>query len=133
MKKSNFQFTNPFLTRLRFDVNNEFLLHEKLDNDLFEMKHNFNTEIRRNKKENKAYVALSLKINENENKAPFFLDISIASNFIWNDNISEEMVNSMLKYNAPALLLGYMRPIVASITNSSVFPVYNLPFINFRE
>ena len=43
------------------------------------------------------------------------------------------MVNSMLNVNAPALLLGYMRPIVSSITNSSALPVYNIPFINFKE
>lgn len=133
MKESNFQFTNPFLKKLKFDVNDSFLSQKKLDNNLLEMEHNFNTEIGHNKKENKAYVELSLTINENNNKAPFFLSISVASYFIWNDDMSEEMIDSMLKYNAPALLLGYMRPIVANVTNASVFPVYNLPFMNFRE
>lgn len=37
----------------------------------------------------------------------------------------------MINTSAPAPLLGYMRPIVASITNSSKYPAYNLPFINF--
>lgn len=133
MKESNFQFANPFLTKLKFDVNDSFLSQKKADNDLFEMEHNFNTEIKRSKKENKAYVELSLTINEDNKKAPFSLRISVASNFMWSDNMDEEMIDSMLKYNAPALLLGYMRPIVANVTNASVFPVYNLPFMNFRE
>lgn len=29
--------------------------------------------------------------------------------------------------------MGYMRPIVAGLTNSSNFATYNLPFINFKE
>lgn len=44
-----------------------------------------------------------------------------------------EISEAMLKCNAPALLLSYMRPIVANITNVSKFPVYNLPFVNFQE
>ena len=49
------------------------------------------------------------------------------------EDLSDERVESMLKMNAPALLLGYMRPIVAGLTNSSNFATYNLPFINFKE
>ena len=64
--------------------------------------------------------------------APFKLKIKVASDFKW-EYIEEERVNAMLKNNAPALLLSYMRPIVASITNSSNFPAYNLPFMNFKE
>ena len=56
----------------------------------------------------------------------------MASDFKWED-LDEKTVDSMLNLNAPALLLSYMRPIVANITNSSKFPTYNLPFINFKE
>ena len=40
---------------------------------------------------------------------------------------------SVLEKNAQALLIGYLRPIVANITNVSKFPAYNLPFINLNE
>ena len=56
----------------------------------------------------------------------------MSSDFEWED-MDESMIDTMLHINAPALLLGYMRPIVATITNSSKYPVYNLPFINFNE
>lgn len=62
----------------------------------------------------------------------FKLRIKVASDFKWED-LDEKTAESMLNLNAPALLLGYMRPIVANITNSSNFPAYNLPFINFKE
>lgn len=41
-----------------------------------------------------------------------------------------ETVGECLNVNAPALLLSYMRPIVANITSSSIFPAYHLPFVN---
>lgn len=49
------------------------------------------------------------------------------------EEMDKKIIESMLRMNAPALLLGYMRPIVANITNSSNFPVYNLPFLNVKE
>ena len=62
---------------------------------------------------------------------PFELEIKVASDFKWDDSLSDEKVEYMLNTNAPALLLSYMRPIVANITNASKIPAYNLPFINF--
>ncbi len=82
--------------------------------------------------ENRARVSLTLKVNAENKEAPFELEIKVVSDFKWED-MDENMVNSMLNVNAPALLLGYMRPIVSSITNSSALPVYNIPFINFKE
>ena len=97
-----------------------------------EMQNSFNIQVARSKNENRANVKLTLETNAENEKAPFKLRITMASDFKWED-MDEKTVESMLKMNAPALLLGYMRPIVANITNSSNFPVYNLPFLNFKE
>ena len=56
----------------------------------------------------------------------------MVSGFTWND-LDDEMVDTLLRQNAPALLLSYARPIIASITNASKFPTYNIPFFDFSE
>lgn len=37
------------------------------------------------------------------------------------------------KVNAPSLLLGYMRPLISNITNSSQYPTFNIPFLDMQE
>lgn len=129
MKTSKLQFLNPYLVELNFNENENF---DRKNNKELEMQNKFDIEIQKHKDENIAKVQLSLNINKDNEDAPFKLSIKVASDFIWED-MEEKAVENMLNLNAPALLLGYMRPIVANITNVSSFPVYNLPFINFKE
>lgn len=129
MKESKFQFLNPYLEEVYFIVNPDFNVD---NNENIEMKNSFGVQIKRDENGNRANVSLELKTNIEDEKAPFQLQIKVASDFQWED-LDDEQVKAMLKLNAPSLLLGYMRPIVASITNSSRMPVYNLPFINFKD
>lgn len=78
-------------------------------------------------------MTLTLNVNKENAKAPFMIEISAASDFKWDDHVENDLADNMLHVNAPALLLGYMRPIVANITNSAGYPAYNVPFINFTE
>ena len=130
MRSSKFQFLNPYLEEISFSANSNF--DAEIDNNGFEMQNNFNIQIQKKENENRANVKLILETNLENEEAPFKLCIKVASDFKWED-LDDKTVESMLNYNAPALLLGYMRPIVANITNSSNFPAYNLPFINFKE
>ena len=130
MKSSKFQFLNPYLEELYFTANPEYAPDSAEIG--IEMQNAFNVQVARSKNENKANVKLTLETNTENEKAPFKLRISMASDFKWED-MDEKTIDSTLRLNAPALLLGYMRPIVANITNSSSFPVYNLPFFNFKE
>lgn len=130
MKKSDFQFSNPQIEYLNFSQNDEFKPTELG----VSMENSFHTEIDKSdeKNSNEAKVSLTLQLNKNNENSPFTLDIRMSAWFHWNSEISDK-IDAMLNTNAPALLLGYMRPIVASITNSSKYPVYNLPFINFMS
>lgn len=125
MRTSDFQFLNPYLKEISYVINREFQLY-----DDFKMDNSFSVNIKRN--ENMANVELLLETNLEKENAPFKLKIKVASDFKW-ENLDEKEVEMMLNVNAPALLLGYMRPIVANITNSSNLPAYNLPFINFMD
>lgn len=130
MKPSNFQFTNPYLKEISFTINSDFDVNiVKTD---IEIENAFNVNIEREENSNEANVELELQVNNENENVPFKLQIKVASHFKWK-NLDEETIVSMLKVNAPALLLGYMRPIVANITNASIFPAYNLPFMNFNE
>lgn len=128
MSTSKFQFISPYLVELSFVVNPEF----NVEDDEFEMKNSFFVNVKKMQNTNRAKVELTLEINMENEDAPFQLKIKVASDFIW-EELDGEKVDSLLNMNAPALLLGYMRPIVANITNSSSFPVYNIPFINFKD
>lgn len=127
MTKSKFQFVNPYLEELKFCENKAF---ERERNSAIEVKNTFNVHIER-REENSAKVQLILNMNAENENAPFQLKAVVASEFRW-EELEDKAVEDMLNLNAPALLLGYMRPIVANITNVSSFPVYNLPFINFK-
>ena len=128
MKPSKFQFLNPYLKEVHFVVNPDF----NIDDGEIEMQNSFHVQVKRSENDNRANVELGLDMNLNNEKTPFKLQIRVASDFKW-DDLDDKTVDAMLEQNAPALLLGYMRPIVANITNSSNFPAYNLPFINFKD
>ena len=128
MRKCGFQFQQPCLENIEFKLNLEFEPEESG----FEMENSFTVEVDKNSENNMARVALTLNLNKNNNKAPFELTIKMASEFKW-EKPDEEVAEELLKCNAPALLLSYMRPIVANIINSSGLPVYNLPFVDFTK
>ena len=128
MKTSKFQYVNPYLVELYFAGRSDF----PKENDNIEMQNVFHVQIKRDPEKNLANVELQLETNAEKESAPFALRIRVASDFIWEDS-EDKAVETMLNQNAPALLLGYMRPIVANITNASGTGVYNLPLMNFRE
>ena len=128
MKPSQFRFINPYLDEISFLTNPSFVKGEKP----VTMENSFEVQVDRDESENRAHVRLTLSINTEAETAPFAIVIKMSSDFEW-DDMEESTIDTMLHINAPALLLGYMRPIVATVTNSSKFPVYNLPYINFNE
>lgn len=129
MKKSNFQFKNPELTKLNFIVNDDF------DKNNFQtMKINSKIDIYANEEDGKsAKVSLKLVLGDDIENSPFYIEIAMSAVFIWNDIIDDEKLKIVLEENAPSLLLSYMRPIISNITSNSKYPTYNLPFIDMRR
>lgn len=127
MKKSKFQFTDPELEKLEFDINAEYDA-DKFDGIVMES----HTQVKRDDS-NEAYVALTLRIGSNEENQPFTILVKMSANFSWEENLEEKLVKALLKSNAPAALLSYIRPIVSMITVSSKYPALNIPFIDFTQ
>ena len=127
MNRSKFQFSNPELEKVDFLVNQNFN-EEKCDG--IEMKSNTEVEILGS---NEAYVALTINIGNATEMQPFNICVRMAANFRWEECIDEKKSKQLLNINAPAVLLSYIRPLVAVMTNSSKYPVLNIPFIDFTN
>lgn len=127
MKESNFQFKDPYLTKVDFEFNKDFIGGKEIS-----IENNMSVDIKRKEDEPIAVVSVKLVIGEKSEKMPFFIDCAMESSFKWNESeYDEKTVNELLSINAPSLLLGYLRPIVSQITNLSPYPPYNIPFYNF--
>ena len=130
MKKSSLKFTNPIIRELNYEINT---IGDETENDSIKISNTFKVNIKRSE-EKEAVVELNIIIGTKENnESPFYIDMVMGAIFKWDDSYDENTVQDLLSINAPALLLGYARPIIATITNMSPFPAYNLPFYNFTE
>lgn len=130
MKESSLKFTSPSITHLVFDINSEFK-----EKDAVSITNTFNVEVSKGKDESAAVVQLNIIVGDKDfsKDVPFYFNITIGAMFSWDDVYDDETLQTLLSKNAPALLLGYARPIIANITESSPIPAYHIPFYNFTE
>lgn len=130
MQNSDFQFSNPVLTAFNFHINQDF--NPPVDTTSVEMPLTFQIDIKKDSENTRAVVLLSIEIGQKDDTKPFYITATEQAEFKWSaaSSLNEE---TLLKQNAPALLLGYLRPIVATVTASSQFSVYNIPFIDFTQ
>ena len=80
-----------------------------------------------------ATVSLTIEIGETDDNVPFYIKAKEQADFKWDESVADIMLDRLLNQNAPSLLLSYLRPIVAQVTNSSKYGVYNIPFVNFTS
>ena len=127
MNRSKFQFSNPELEKINFEVNESF---DKESFDGIAMQSNTEIKVLDN---NEAYVALTLDIGDLSEGQPFNITVKMSANFCWDNSLDIEKAKQLLNINAPAALLSYIRPIVSSMTCSSRYPALNIPFIDFTQ
>lgn len=130
MKQSNLNFTDPVLTFLEFHPNTTMSSEES---EGYSVENEFEIDVSRKENYNEAMVTLGLSIR-GVDATLFTLNAKMTSIFSWgNEDFTEEEINFLLTKNAPSLLLSYLRPIIATVTNASPYPVYNLPFVDLRN
>lgn len=136
-KESSFRFTNPKISELMFAPTGE-----DTPSDLKSILTNINlkSEVERESDSENATVTLTITNfdkddleNNNTDKLPYLIRMGYTADFKWSDNMPNERVEGFLKINAPALLLGYIRPQFAEITSKSGFETINLPFLDFTN
>lgn len=127
MTESKLRFTNPFIKSFQYK-----LLETYSPQNPSTINNFFNVSIARAETGNEAMVDLDIKVDETKSSnSPFFYEMTISAFFKWDDCYDEETVKSLLSINAPALLLGYARPIISVMTSTCPCGAYNLPFYNF--
>lgn len=134
MIQNKFKFTNPILQSCNFSINSEFVKEmnkEKSKNE--EIKIPIRTSIGKGKiKDNKCVVSMKVEVGNEKAECPFHIVVHMDAKFSWTDENSNR-VERFLNISAPALLLGYIRPVISNITNLSPFPSYNVPFMDFTH
>lgn len=132
--ESAFQFTRPALQSLTVKIHDSFKPAEETGIPI-----NVETRVKKQQLqdtgEKTAEVVLCVTIGkEEDNSTPFFIVAEESAHFKWPaGEYDEDATTKLLKGNAPALLLSYLRPIVAMVTSASVFPGYNIPFIDLTK
>ncbi len=131
IEQSEFQFTNPLLMEMHFSINTEYLA--KLDDDTLNtpLKMNVNRKNAEEPDDNTAFVLLSVDLGEDGADFPYHIAVTMGANFRWAPSLPRDMVESLLSRNAPALLLGYIRPYIAQITEASPVGAVHIPYMNF--
>ena len=130
MENSAFQFSNPALVGLEFNLNEEYRNEESEE---INININLSVSVERLEHENTAKVTLKLQLCENSKNVPFYISASEAAYFSWEESLEEKRIEKLLNQNAPSLLLSYIRPVITQITAASPFEAYNIPFINFTN
>lgn len=125
MGPSIFQFSNPLLISMSMEVNRRFTpSHDSA------LPAKFKVDIEKDLDKREAIVELTVEIGMKDPSVPYFISVTEGAKFRWSEE-ADDKIESLLNQNAPALLLGYIRPIVASVTVASPFEAYNIPFIDF--
>ena len=126
-RKSEFQFTNPALLELSYAINKEYSADEEKQ---IQIEVKTKTNVGMADSGNEAFVILHVEIGGKD--MPFWVEAEEGASFRWDAEIlSESDVDALLKQNAPALLLSYLRSTVAMVTAASPLGTYNIPFMNF--
>ena len=128
VKESRFKFKNPVLESVIFGINENFNEEEYEGVEISGI-----TKVKKRNGKNEAMVEFTLEIGEKSSTVPFYIDLTMKAEFKWTNDMRNEMLDKLLKANAPSLLLSYMRPIVANLTGSSKFPMFNIPYMDMSE
>ena len=82
--------------------------------------------------ENTFLMSLSVSIDDNENKIPFFMDIQISGKFEFTEWENAKL-NMLAIGNATSVLYPYLRALVTTISSNANVPPYILPIMNINH
>ncbi len=135
MKQSNLQMKGkPRLNSVLYETNKGFNFEGSLP---LEIKNTVNIIKGEEEQALEAIIVLKIDIFDKEEfaDAPFKMNVEIEGCFTWDKELSEkdELLNRLLKQNAPAILYSYIRPLITLITVEASMPPLVLPLMNFQD
>lgn len=131
IRQSEFRFSDPLLMEMSFSVNKEYPMHQEDSRLNIPIEMNVSRPAAEDCADDTAFVLLSVDIGSDGPDFPCHLSMTMGANFSWPSSLPKEVVDSLLSRNAPVLLLGYIRPYIAQITEASPVGALHLPFMNF--
>lgn len=127
VKPSGFQFTNPKTKKILFQINENF------DKSKYEgLPVSYDVEVS-NIKDASAIATLQIMVGQENDETPFYINLSICTEFRWTDDVTDELLEKLLKQNAIMLLMSYARPTIAHLTADAGFKPFNIPFVNLKD
>lgn len=134
MKKSDFKYSQPYIMSSEFVINKKFdsgVDKSNMDMDVFIEKY---SDYKPDSNLTSAKVGLKVGVGKKDDKkSPFYCRVEMETRFEWTEGIGKEKITNFISQNAPALLLGYIRPIIVYLTANSPYPPLNIPLINFID
>jgi len=133
LEYSRFQISQPQLLEVTYIINEDFNNSDNADN--IKLEANSVTRVEMLTDDTGAKVIFTLKIFDQEklSEVPFFMQVSMKGFFRWDESMDEEIYKKLLRTNAPAILLSYIRPFVSQLTSASGYPPLILPLIDFSS
>lgn len=135
MELARIQLVNQRIVESIFKINREF---ESSEGVSLEQRFGAKIDVGLNEEKNdEALVTLTFEVfpeAEGISKVePYYLKTVIEGIFVWDDTIPETMRDMLLRENAPAILLSYIRSSVSIMTISGGFEPLVLPLLNFKS
>lgn len=130
MQSSAFQFKTPVMSKAVFQINEGYQKKGAAIN----MPAHIQTQKYMDENASSAHVEIEVTVGEQTEEYPFYVFVSYGADFRWEPGTFEgKRLDLLLSRNAPALLLGYARVAISTLTNFSPYPSYNLPFVDFQK
>lgn len=132
-KLSPIQFSMPVLQQCEFTINPAFIDAHKQSNEggvflPIKIDKQYGDAI------GKDYpVSMRVHVGGKTEEYPFYICVEMSAIFSIQTDVSDGLKEQFLTVNALAVLYSYIRPIIASLTSQSIFPQYNLPFMDFTK
>lgn len=135
MKESSFQLiSKPKVVKISYESNENYVFKDEL---VLELNNNIQVNRSSDKEKHESIVALNVGIftSKDISSVPFQINVEMEGYFKWDDTLelTPEILDNMLKQNAPAILYSYIRPIITLITVEGNMPPLVIPVMNFCE
>lgn len=136
MKESNFQLIGkPKINKLSYETNKQFAfcgegLPIKIENHI-----SINKGVGEHLQEAVVVLEIGFFTSQEFEKVPFKISMEIEGHFKWTTDLENDtnVLDDILKQNAPAILYTYARPFITLITFEAEMPPLVIPLVNFKD
>lgn len=126
MKESDFKFINYKITRIEFNIEDDFSNEQKEFIQEINIENNFSNE-------NARFVEVVLNISLKTDNDSFYFFLQIKGAFLAADNMNEDLFKKISEQNGPAILYPFARSIITNYTALANISPIILPTMNFSK